>query len=104
MEDAEHMRRRVDAVLRNNSIQPVYQPVGDVTDLSTVGYEALSRFGDMGVRGPDQWFADGFAVDRGVELEWLAATMALDLLEVLPNEQFLAVNMSPATILHIIEQ
>jgi EAL domain-containing protein (putative c-di-GMP-specific phosphodiesterase class I)/ActR/RegA family two-component response regulator len=103
-EQTERTRRRVDAVLRDNSIHTVYQPVVDITDKAIVGYEALSRFADMAVRGPDHWFADAFAVDRGVELEWLAATTALDPPTVLSQDQFLAVNMSPATILHILDQ
>lgn len=104
VDEAEHTRRKIDAVLRNRSIRPVYQAVVDLTDMTTVGYEALSRFADMGVRGPDKWFAEAFSVGRGVELEWLAATKAMEALPGFATGQFLAINMSPATILHVMDE
>jgi EAL domain-containing protein (putative c-di-GMP-specific phosphodiesterase class I) len=97
-------RDRIDAVLRNRNLRLVYQPVVELAGQTTVGYEALSRFQDAGLRRPDQWFADGFAVGRGVELEWLAATRALGVLGSLAGKQFLALNMSAATIMHTGEQ
>jgi EAL domain-containing protein (putative c-di-GMP-specific phosphodiesterase class I)/CheY-like chemotaxis protein len=95
---------RVDAVLNGHLLRSVYQPVVDVDSLETVGYEALTRFEDAAVRSPDHWFAEGFAVGRGVELEWLAAATALEGLPWVPDDLFLSVNMSPSTVLHLQEQ
>lgn len=103
-ETSQQVQDRVDAVLRDHSLRAVYQPVVDIDQLTVVGYEALSRFTDPAERGPQQWFADGFAAGRGVELEWLAAAKALDALAALPYGQFLAVNMSAASIMHNAEQ
>jgi len=97
------MRERIDSVLDQASLHPVFQRIADLADLTTVGYEALARFDEPHERGPAGWFADAFTVGRGVELEWLAAQAALASLPSMPAECFLAVNMSPATILHVQE-
>jgi EAL domain-containing protein (putative c-di-GMP-specific phosphodiesterase class I) len=72
--------------------------------LGVVGYEGLSRFPDGGAFPPQQWFADAFAVGLGPELEWLAAMSALGCLDALPADTFLAIKMSPATILYASER
>ncbi len=97
--DQDERRRRTDAVLRDRSITPVFRPVVDVHTLETVGHEGVSRFPDGGALKPQQWFDDAFAVGLGPELEWLAAACALGCLDALPADTFLAINMSPATIL-----
>jgi EAL domain-containing protein (putative c-di-GMP-specific phosphodiesterase class I)/AmiR/NasT family two-component response regulator len=94
---------RVATVLKERTLRSVYQRVVDVDSLATVGYEALSRFDDASLRTPDLWFAEAFAVGSGVELEWLAATIALDGLSWLPENHFLSVNMSPSTVLRLAE-
>ena len=99
-------RVRIEKVLLDRAIRPVYQPVFDIATMATVGYEGLSRFSNPAPAapvpgGPDRWFADAFAVGLGIELEWLAAKMQMPFLDACPPPTFLAVNMSPATILHI---
>jgi EAL domain-containing protein (putative c-di-GMP-specific phosphodiesterase class I)/CheY-like chemotaxis protein len=92
------IRDGVESVLRERSITPVYQRVVDVSTLATVGYEALARFPTQHEHGPSGWFSDAFAVGRGVELEWLAVMQALPFLDECADG-FLALNMSPATVL-----
>lgn len=99
--DDHSVRDRIEAVIRSGAITPAYQPIVDITTMSVVGFEGLSRFADPAWGGPDRWFADAFAVGLGVELEWLAASVLTGVVDALPSETFLAVNMSPATILHI---
>jgi EAL domain-containing protein (putative c-di-GMP-specific phosphodiesterase class I)/ActR/RegA family two-component response regulator len=94
-------QERIEAVLINRTITPVFQPVVDLDTTETVGYEALARFAQPHNRGPAGWFQDAFQVGLGVELEWLAVTQALPFLELIHPEMFLALNMSPATILHL---
>jgi EAL domain-containing protein (putative c-di-GMP-specific phosphodiesterase class I)/ActR/RegA family two-component response regulator len=100
-EDGETTRSRIETVLRDASIVPVYQPVVDVSTMTVVGYEGLSRFPDADHGAPDKWFADALTVGLGVELEWQAASMMLATLETLPPDVFLAVNLSPAAILQL---
>jgi EAL domain-containing protein (putative c-di-GMP-specific phosphodiesterase class I)/CheY-like chemotaxis protein len=95
---------RIQSVIRAADITPVFQPVVDIVTMTTVGHEALARFAHPHERGPAGWFSDAFQVGLGVELEWLAATRALSFLESCPPDTFLAVNMSPATVLHIREE
>jgi EAL domain-containing protein (putative c-di-GMP-specific phosphodiesterase class I)/FixJ family two-component response regulator len=100
------VRERILSVLRTRGVTPVYQPVVDVHTLTPVGYEGLSRFPGSEHGGPERWFGDAFGVGLGVELEWLAASKVLSHLETLAGgadpEPFLAVNMSPASILHLL--
>jgi EAL domain-containing protein (putative c-di-GMP-specific phosphodiesterase class I) len=98
-------RERILSVLRGSAVTPVYQPVIDILSLRAVGYEGLSRFPGTEYGGPDRWFGDAFEVGLGVELEWLAASKVLSSLQTLPAgepEPFLAVNMSPASVLHLL--
>lgn len=90
--------QRVRAVLRDRSIVPFFQPVIDLSSMAMVGQEALARFPTPHPQGPAGWFSDAFASGMGSELEWLAVTNALPILETADDDTFLALNMSPATI------
>jgi EAL domain-containing protein (putative c-di-GMP-specific phosphodiesterase class I)/ActR/RegA family two-component response regulator len=103
-EDLGPIRDRIEGVLRDASITPAFQRIVDVDTMANVGYEALARFDQPNVRGIPGWFSDAFRVGLGTELEWMAATKALAALEAMPPDTFLAVNMSPATILLLHEQ
>ncbi|RBY93883.1 EAL domain-containing protein [Blastococcus sp. TBT05-19] len=71
----------------------VFQPIVDLANASIAGYEALARF--PGAAGPDVWFAA--AADAGIapELEALAIHKALAVVDRLPRNTFLTVNVSP---------
>jgi EAL domain-containing protein (putative c-di-GMP-specific phosphodiesterase class I) len=90
-------------VLDGNRVTPVYQPIVELNSRKPVGYEGLSRFYDPRHGGPDHWFDDAFTVGLGVELEWSAAQSLLPFLDAIPSGTFLAINMSPATVLHVME-
>jgi EAL domain-containing protein (putative c-di-GMP-specific phosphodiesterase class I)/ActR/RegA family two-component response regulator len=94
---------RIQGVLQDETLTHVFQPIQDLNTGATVGHEALSRFPDPTLGGPDRWFADAFNVGLGVDLEWLAATSAMTYLDTAPPEMFLTVNMSPATVMHLVE-
>ena len=101
--DPELTRRRIQGVLDGNGVTPVYQPIIDLSTHKPVGYEGLSRFYDPSQGRPDRWFDDAFTAGLGVELEWSAAQTLLPFLDVIPDDAFLAINMSPATVLHVME-
>jgi EAL domain-containing protein (putative c-di-GMP-specific phosphodiesterase class I)/DNA-binding NarL/FixJ family response regulator len=94
-------RSRIETVLKDKMITPVFQPVIDLNTAKPVGHEALARFPEAHERGPAGWFADAFQVGLGVELEALAISQALPFLDTTSPETFLALNMSPASILHL---
>lgn len=90
---------RISAVLRSRALSPVYQPVAEVSTGRVVGVEALSRFSGEPVRSPDVWFAEADRVGLGTDLQLLAIQQALQALDKLPREVFLAVNLTPAVVL-----
>lgn len=85
-------------VIESDDIAMVFQPIIDLAHGWTVGWEALARFPHGADRGPDQWFADAERIDRGVQLESMAARSALANLDRIPSGTFLAVNVGPRTL------
>ena len=77
----------------------VYQGVFDTERQRVVGYEALARFAPEPGRGPDQWFTEAHGVELGHRLEMLAIEKALAGLALIPDGVYLAINVSPQTIL-----
>lgn len=91
--------KRIESVLRAESIVPVLQPIVDVNTLQPVGFEALARFPGSSARTPDVWFSDAAAIGLGTELELAAAASAMAQIGAIPEHAFLALNMSPTTLL-----
>jgi EAL domain-containing protein (putative c-di-GMP-specific phosphodiesterase class I) len=97
-ERARERSDRVAELLAAGGPAVVVQPIVELATGRTVGVEALSRFPDHDARPPDTWFADAAAAGRGQELEILAIRTALGLLDQLPDDVYLSVNASPATV------
>ena len=90
--------QRIQAVLEEERINPVYQPIYDLATGRVIACEALSRFPGEPERGPDRWFAEAWDVGLGVPLELLAVRLAAEALRELPDEVNLCINASPPTI------
>lgn len=75
-----------------DELEVVFQPIVDLTQLASVGYEALARFPDR--RPPDVWFEEARAVGLDKVLEMAALWRAVDTFS---GDGFLSVNLSPAT-------
>lgn len=90
---------RLLAVIGTDSLSMVYQPVIDVARRTVVGYEALARFDGEPVRPPDVWFSEAHDVELGLRLEMLAFDKALAALAAIPDDAYLALNVSPQMIL-----
>ena len=89
--------RRIEAVVRGEGVDVVYQPIFDLTDGRAVGAEALCRFRADPLRSPDVWFAEAAEVGLGIELEITAVRRAVRSLEWLDPSILLGVNVSPET-------
>lgn len=89
----------IEAILRNDLISVVFQPIVRFRDRKVVGVEALSRFTAEPSRKPHKWFSLAHEVGLGVELEVFAIRKALDLLPTLPPNVYMSVNVSPATLI-----
>jgi EAL domain-containing protein (putative c-di-GMP-specific phosphodiesterase class I) len=100
-EEAERHERaaRIMAVIEQNRIAMVYQPIHRLSDGRPVGVEALARFPDQAERTPDRWFAEAARLGLGTELEMLAVRQAIRGLPFIPAELYVAVNVSPSTAL-----
>jgi PAS domain S-box-containing protein len=89
---------RIQTVLEDERINPVYQPIYDLETGRVIACEALSRFPGEPERGPDHWFAEAWEVGLGVPLELLAVRTAAEALSRLPDGVNLCINASPPTI------
>jgi EAL domain-containing protein (putative c-di-GMP-specific phosphodiesterase class I) len=94
-----HLARIQQVLAQDSSLAMVFQPIVDVTDRSIVGLEALSRFAGKPMRSPNLWFEEAAAVGLGPTLEMKAISAALAQAARLPDEAFLAVNVSPELLL-----
>jgi EAL domain-containing protein (putative c-di-GMP-specific phosphodiesterase class I)/ActR/RegA family two-component response regulator len=89
---------RIRAVLDGSELSIVFQPIVDLETGQVLGAEALARFDCDPRRPPDQWFAEAASVGLGVELELAAVELAIAAAENLPDEAYLAVNLSPEAV------
>lgn len=92
-------RSKVRRAVELNELAIVFQPIWDVSSMTPVGFECLSRFAGLPRRPPDEWFADAAAVGMGPELEVEAIRRSLEALRQFPDTIYLGVNASPATIM-----
>ena len=89
---------RLHRALGQERLKVVLQPICGLHDEAPRGYEALVRFPNGGQRTPDVWFAEAHRAGLGEELELLAVASALEALADVPPDAFLAVNVSPQTV------
>jgi len=90
---------RVTAVLELGQPHVVYQPIYRSSEHRIVGVECLSRFKLEPQRTPDVWFAEAREIGLGVRLELNAILSALDGLRGIPGDFYVALNVSPQTII-----
>jgi EAL domain-containing protein (putative c-di-GMP-specific phosphodiesterase class I) len=87
---------QIDRVLAAGRVGIALQPVVAPGSGALLGAEALARFG--GPMPPDRWFRAARRDGTGVALELLALRSALAYQHTLPDDAFLAVNLSPAAL------
>jgi len=103
-EEEEHARRRgelvraIRRVLAGKGLTMHFQPVADLQTGTVVGLEALARFDSKAWQAPEIAFREAGEVGLLVDLELAAVRAALDQIDRLPADAFLAVNVSPATV------
>lgn len=84
----------VTAILEDESILTAFQPIIGLREHRRFGVEALTRF-PAGTGNPDAVFQSARAVGLGTDLEVLAMRRAINFLPLIPEGQYLAVNLSP---------
>ena len=95
MIDATLDRDRIASVIDGGEIDLELQPILDLADRQPVGFEALARFYAPPQRAPDVWFHTAASLGLGEALERLAVRAALDLLDDLPDDTTISINVSP---------
>jgi EAL domain-containing protein (putative c-di-GMP-specific phosphodiesterase class I) len=90
-------RERVEKAIDDRAFTIVFQPIFDLDGGAIVGMEALARFSALPQRTPEMWIAEAEAVGLLMDLELALADAALDGLESLPPDAYLALNFSPQT-------
>lgn len=93
-------RAEICALIDGGELQIALQPVFDLGTRRLLGVEALSRFPPQS-GPPDQVFAAAHAVGAGLELERQALVTAWDVLPLLDDDQYLAVNLSPGVAIEL---
>lgn len=89
---------RVQAMLRDDAMSILYQPIVDLETQCVVGFESLARFSSIPPRGPDLCFADASRFGVRDELEARAIVRALAP-GMLSADAYLACNVSPDVVL-----
>jgi EAL domain-containing protein (putative c-di-GMP-specific phosphodiesterase class I)/CheY-like chemotaxis protein len=87
-------RSEIERFVTGEGLSMVFQPIMDLTTMRTVGIEALARFHSLPLRPPNEWFAEAVRLALGVQLEIATVTQALEKLEQIPADVYLAVNCS----------
>jgi EAL domain-containing protein (putative c-di-GMP-specific phosphodiesterase class I) len=95
--DQDLARERVSTALSTGDPTMVFQPIVDLREDRTVGYEALARFRTSPLRGPEAWFADAAAGGLALDLELQAAAQALAVIDDL-GDAYLSINVSPTVL------
>lgn len=91
-------RERLEAVLEGAQLTAALQPIVRLADGAIVGYEALARFPVEYDLSTGRWFEEAARHGMSIQLELAAARVALDQLERLPADAYLAINVSPETV------
>lgn len=90
---------QISKVIERDNLTMVYQPIYSLDTDEVVGVEALARFPDQERRSPAKWFAEAAELGLGHSLELAACRAALRSLSRLPEDVYLAVNVSPGLVL-----
>lgn len=92
------VRSAIENVLNKNAFHCVFQPIVSLSSNQPQGYESLCRFAGQPYRSPDKWFADAHEAGLGEMLELAVIKRAIGALDKLPQNVYLSLNASPATI------
>jgi EAL domain-containing protein (putative c-di-GMP-specific phosphodiesterase class I)/DNA-binding NarL/FixJ family response regulator len=99
-EQQRELTDRIRRTIDEQRFEVVFQPIVDLASGDVLALEALTRFSDEPVQGPDRWFADAKLAGMLVELELSTARVALDRLGELPPTAYMTFNLSPETVPH----
>ena len=91
-------REGIRRVVAERDFEVIFQAVHDVSTGQVIGVEALARFPCEPFR-PDLFFGEAALLGLDIELETAVIARTLSLLSQLPEDVFVAVNISPSAVL-----
>ncbi|WP_347108931.1 EAL domain-containing protein [Paenarthrobacter sp. S56] len=91
------VRKRIQAVLRDKLLLTAFQPIHALPGGDVIGVEALIRFVEQDGAAADVWFREASEAGLGTELEIAALHCSLAAAEEMPQDMFVAFNLTPAT-------
>ncbi|HJP89651.1 MAG TPA: EAL domain-containing protein [Candidatus Limnocylindrales bacterium] len=91
------LRQSIGDALLTRRFSTVFQPIVEIETLEPVGFEALTRFDDLGP--PDHVFASAKRLGLGSKLESETLAAAVAAMSELPEGAFVTLNVSPTLIL-----
>ena len=89
---------RIEAAIRGDMLETMFQPIVDLLDGRIRGVEALTRFMTKPRRSPETWFAEAAGQGLLPQLELAAASNAFGHIGRIPEGVYLSVNVSPETL------
>jgi EAL domain-containing protein (putative c-di-GMP-specific phosphodiesterase class I) len=92
---ADDVRERIAALVPGETIVTAFQPIHCLGTGMIIGAEALSRFPGSGSTSTEAWFMQAASIGMEAELELLALRTAVNAADKLPQNLYLAVNLSP---------
>jgi EAL domain-containing protein (putative c-di-GMP-specific phosphodiesterase class I) len=98
--ERERLRDGLIELLETEQVMVAYQPIYDLTSNRCLGVEALARFSEPFSR-PDVTFHAAQQLGLGVQLEELVVRRAWDVIDLLGENQFLALNLTPCALLEL---
>jgi EAL domain-containing protein (putative c-di-GMP-specific phosphodiesterase class I) len=87
-------RNRIERLLDSGEMTSVWQPIVEIASGRVVGVESLARFPAGQNRGPAEWFEEARQIGLGERLEAKAIENGLKVLDHLPPEIYLTLNVS----------
>lgn len=95
--DRSDATREIEAIIEQEALRVVFQPIVGMAEGDVVGFEALTRFEDG--TPPDRRFREADSVGLGAALELACLRQAVGSAEQLPNHCWLSLNVSPGLVL-----
>lgn len=97
--DAEDRRSRLKAIIDTEAVTTLVQPIIRLEDLTTIGYEALSR-GPAGgeFERPDKLFETAYDADLVYRLERLCRKKSLGIAAGMPDDRLMFLNIEPEAV------
>jgi len=97
--DGECRKRRLEQIIQAGDVRTLVQPIYRLSDLSIIGYEALSRGPEASeFERPDKLFKVAYDSDLVVRLERLCRHRAFESAATLPEGRLLFVNIEPEAV------